>query len=59
MDFKKGDHGTCPVVRIKHPIVEGNDTGFTEINEDDFDSDIHELFEPEAESATTSKKKKK
>lgn len=55
MDFKKGDHGTCPVVKVKHEIVEGNDTGYVEINADDFDSEKHELYKPGKKAAASDK----
>ena len=41
----KGEHGTCPVVRIKADNAEG----FTEINEHSFDSAVHEKYVPKAE----------
>jgi hypothetical protein len=50
----KGEHGTCAVVRIKAD----NEQGFTEINEHDFDSSKHELFES-LEKAPAPKKGKK
>lgn len=53
MEPTKGDHGTCEVVKVKHDIVAGNDTGYVEINKADFDSKKHELFEDEeADTAT-------
>lgn len=47
----RGDHGSCETVRIKHDIVEGNDTGYTEINKHDFDPDVHELYKGKAAKA--------
>lgn len=40
--------GPCPVVRIKYD----NEDGFCEINESDFDSGKHELFDEGAKKAT-------
>lgn len=42
---RHGPGEAVKTVRIKTPIVKGSPDGFTEINEEDFDADKHELHE--------------
>lgn len=55
MDLLKGDHGTVETVKIKHDLVDGNDSGFVEINKHEFDKEKHELFEAPAKAPVKKK----
>jgi c-di-AMP phosphodiesterase-like protein len=40
---------SCPVVKIQSEVSEENPSGYIVINEEDFDEEIHKLFNKEGE----------